>query len=199
MNNIFIEGPIQTGKSTLIRTIFKDLFSPEFDGVSGFTSQRVTDSNGGLLGFRLAPASAELSVCLDSFGTGDISEVDNVFKYFTPTGTHIDMDVFENAGIRYMNEALDRAKAGQTSVFLLDEIGGHELASEAFRGKLYELLDSEYPCVGVIKSVDNTRRMDPTLIELNKELHCRVQTLTDFDSFETLLRNGMCNIVNIRD
>lgn len=174
MNNVFIEGPVQTGKSTLLRKLLKEKCGPELEGISGFTSQRVTDDDGNLLGFRLAPANADLSIALDSFDVGDISEIDHVFKYFTPDGPHVDMDVFENAGIEYMDEALAKAKAGLTNVILLDEIGGHELASEAFRSKLYELLDSDYPCVGVIKSADNTRRMDPKLVRLNAELHDRI-------------------------
>ena len=174
MNNVFIEGPVQTGKSTLLRKLLQEKCGPELEGISGFTSQRVTDDDGNLLGFRLAPANADLSIALDSFDVGDISEIDHVFKYFTPDGPHVNMEVFERAGIRYMDEALNNAKAGLTNVILLDEIGGHELASDAFRSKLYELLDSEYPCVGVIKAPDNTRRMDSSLIEFNAKLHDKI-------------------------
>lgn len=174
MNNLFIEGPIQTGKSTFIRKVLRDVFGPSLEGVAGFTSQRLTDAGGQLLGFRLAPAEAALTVVCDPAAT------DNVFKQFTPTGTRVDMNVFETAGIRYMDEALEAAKAGQAQVILLDEIGGHELASEAFRRKLYQVLDSEYPCVGVVKSPDNTRRMDPALLALNDELHGHLSVSTDF-------------------
>ena len=161
MNNLFIEGPIQTGKSTLIRKVLREAFGPSLEGVAGFTSQRLTDADGQLLGFRLAPADAALTVICEP------AAADNVFKQFTPTGTRVDMSVFETAGIRYMDEALEAAKAGQAQIILLDEIGGHELASDEFRLKLYQLLDSEFPCVGVVKSPDNTRRMDPTLVRLN--------------------------------
>ena len=182
MNNIFLEGPIQTGKSTFIRKLLKERFGPDLNGVSGFTSQRITDPDGRLLGFCLAPAAAELSVIADPTGT------DNVFKRFTSDDPVVDMDVFETAGIRYMSEAITKAKAGQTRVVLLDEIGGHELQSEAFRTKLYELLDSDCPCVGVIKSPDNTRRMDPALLEWNSELHKHLTVTTDFAEFEASLR-----------
>ena len=194
MNNLFIEGPVQTGKSTLLRKILKEKYGPGLDGVSGFTSQRVTDADGNLLGFRLAPAPAELSVCLDTFDVSDIPEVDSIFKYFKPDGPHVDMSVFENAGIRYMDEALKKAKAGLTSVILLDEIGGHELASEAFRSRLYELLDSDCLCVGVIKSADNTRRMDPTLVELNANLHKKILATDSRSEFERILRSVLNSI-----
>ena len=188
MNNIFIEGPVQTGKSTLIRRILKEKYGPNLERVAGFTSQRVTDSGGNLLGFRLAPAGADLSAALDSFGVSSVSEIDNVFKYFAADGPHIDMDVFESAGIGYMNEALNKAKAGQSDLVLLDEIGGHELASGVFRNKLYELLDSDCLCVGVIKSSDTARRMDPALTGLNAELHKKIPVTDNRDEFERSLR-----------
>ena len=179
MNNLFIEGPIQTGKSTLIRKVLREFFGPSLEGVAGFTSQRLTDADGELLGFRLAPADAALTVVCDP------AAADNVFKHFTPTGTRVDMSVFETAGIRYMDEALEAAKAGQAQIILLDEIGGHELASDAFRRKLYQVLDSEYPCVGVIKSPANTKRMDDSLLALNNELHQHLTITNDFaEAFE---------------
>ena len=174
MNNLFIEGPIQTGKSTLIRKVLREFFGPPLEGVAGFTSQRLTDADGHLLGFRLAPADAALTVVCDPAAT------DNVFKSFTADGTRVDMSVFETAGIRYMDEALSAAKAGQAQIILLDEIGGHELASDEFRRKLYQLLDSEYPCVGVIKSPANTKRMDDSLLALNDELHQHLTVTKDF-------------------
>ena len=174
MNNLFIEGPIQTGKSTLIRKVLREAFGPSLEGVAGFTSQRLTDADGQLLGFRLAPADAALTVICEP------AAADNVFKQFTPTGTRVDMSVFETAGIRYMDEALEAAKAGQAQIILLDEIGGHELASDAFRLKLYQLLDSEFPCVGVVKSPDNTKRMDDSLLALNDELHAHLTITKDF-------------------
>lgn len=137
----------------------------------GFTSQRVTDSDGNLQGFRLAPADAPLSVI------GEPSAMDDVFKWFTPHGARVDMRVFETTGVRFMEEALADAKAGIAQMILLDEIGGHELASELFYDKLYELLDSEYPCVGVIKSPENTRRMNPALLQLNAALHEKVSVV----------------------
>lgn len=189
MNNLFLEGPIQTGKSTLIRTILQEAFGPELKGVAGFTSQRITNADGTLLGFRLAPAEAELSIA------ADLSEMNNIFKHFTPAGPVVDMSVFETTGITYLEESLAAAKAGNAQIILLDEIGGHEMTSEVFRNKLYELLDSEIPCVGVIKSPDNTRRMDPTLIQLNEELHAHLSAMTELDAFEPRLRQFLESIL----
>ena len=182
MNNLFIEGPIQTGKSTLIRKVLREVFGPSLDGVAGFTSQRLTNSDGQIIGFRLAPANAELSVIADP------TACDNIFKAFTPNGPHVDMSVFHTAGTAYLDEAFAQAKAGQARLALLDEIGGHEMKNDAFRRRLYELLDSEIPCVGVIKSPANTRRMDDSLLALNEELHAHVSVVTGLGTFNPLLR-----------
>ena len=40
MNNFFIEGPIQRGKSTLIREVLKKFYGPELDGSTGFACGR---------------------------------------------------------------------------------------------------------------------------------------------------------------
>lgn len=189
MNNLFIEGPVQTGKSTTIRKALRDVFGPDLNGVAGFTSQRVTDSNGQLLGFRLAPADAEISLVADP------ASLDNVFKHFTPKGPRIDLGVFESSGAAYLTDALKTSQAGQTKVILLDEIGGHEMRCAAFRTALYELLDSEYPCIGVVKSKDNTKRMDPTLLTLNEKLHAHLSVSTELNAFELSLRQFLDTIL----
>lgn len=182
MNNLFIEGPVQTGKSTLIRKILREEFGQNLKGVAGFTSQRITDPKGRLLGFRLASAVADLSM------TADPADTDNVFKYFTPNGSRTDISVFETVGIELIEEAFTAAKEGRAQFVLLDEIGGHELASSLFRSKLYELLESDVPCTGVVKSPDNTQRMDPTLLTLNKELHSKLTVVAEFGEYESALR-----------
>ncbi len=189
MNNLFIEGPIQTGKSTTIRKVLKEVFGPSLTGVYGFTSQRLTDTGGQLLGFRLAPAHAALSVVADP------AACDKVFKAFTPQGPQVDMRVFETAGVAYLDEAFSQAKAGQARLILLDEIGGHELKNDTFRCRLYELLDSDIPCIGVVKSAENTKRMDPTLLQMNEELHCRLSVITDLEAFASHLRDYLTHII----
>ena len=115
MNNKFYEGPIQTGKSTLIREFLRETYGRQLKGVAGFTSQRVIDSEGRLLGFCLAPANAEISAA---------SPDGEFFKKFGPDGVEVCMDVFENAGVRFLDEAFAKAKSGEARIILLDEIGG---------------------------------------------------------------------------
>ena len=189
MNNMFIEGPVQTGKSTTIRKVLNERFGPDLKGVAGFTSQRITDADGHLLAFRLAPAEAKLSIAADPDG------LDNIFKRFTQDGPVIDLDVFETTGVAYLEDALAKAKAGQASLVLLDEIGGHEMNCETFCTRLYELLDSDIPCVGVVKSPDNTKRMDPTLLQRNEELHAHLTVTTGLETFEPLFRQFLDSIL----
>lgn len=165
MNNKFYEGPIQTGKSTLIRNFLRKAYGRRLKGVAGFTSQRVIDSEGRLLGFCLAPANAEISAA---------SPDGEFFKKFGPDGVEVCMDVFENAGVRFLDEAFAKAKSGEARIILLDEIGGHEMACEKFREKLYEILDSPFPCIGVIKMYDSAVNMDPSIASLNAELHKKI-------------------------
>ena len=191
MKNIFIEGPVQTGKSTLLRKILKDIYGQNLDGIYGFTSQRIIDRDGNLLGFRLAPANAVLAMEVDA--TDGINTcLPNTFKWFTPNGAKVDMRVFESAGISYLNEAMEAAKSGLARAILLDEVGGHEMSSDSFRNRLYELLELDVPCVGVIKSAENTRRMDRSLMDFNGELHRRVWVVTQFEEFEQKLRENLC-------
>jgi nucleoside-triphosphatase THEP1 len=189
MNNLFIEGPIQMGKSTVIRKVLKEMFGPKLDGVAGFTSQRLTERDGQLLGFRLAPANEDISIIADP------TEMDHVFKWFAPDGPHVDMRVFETTGVAYIKNALTQFESGRACIILLDEIGGHELACDTFRKALYELLDSDAPCIGVVKSPENTKRMDPTLIHLNENLHRRLSVITDLEAFELHLRDFIPTVI----
>ena len=54
-------------------------------------------------------------------------------------------DVFENLGVRLLKEA------EQCDYVVLDEIGGFELLSDAFEAALMKLLNSDVPCIGVMK------------------------------------------------
>ena len=166
----FIEGPIQTGKSTLIR----DVLGEHLAACGGFTSQRLIDAAGDTRGFRIGPAaSTPLTAPNGSIYPG-------VFKYFDPAGrVHTDQEVFDILGVQYL-----LPKRG-CPLMLLDEIGGSELLRPLFRQALYNLLDSGIPCLGVLKLADSARHMqkrsyapDPesgkTIADYNEELRARI-------------------------
>ncbi|MDD4200548.1 MAG: nucleoside-triphosphatase [Eubacteriales bacterium] len=184
MNNLFIEGPIQTGKSTLIREVLQARYGPEFDngpggkGVGGFTVQRIqfpTRGDKKRTGFRLAPANAPIQAhtCVSSTDENLLSS-DGVFKVAGPSGSRVNLEVFETRGIELLKQALDHAKADRISLVLLDEIGGHEMNCSGFMTLLEELLDSDIPCIGVIKHPESATRMDPSLREANENLHKKI-------------------------
>ena len=50
--HLFLEGPIQTGKSTLLRR----LLAPYKDQIGGFASQRMLNDDGRTIGYRIGPA-----------------------------------------------------------------------------------------------------------------------------------------------
>ncbi|MGN0702867.1 MAG: nucleoside-triphosphatase [Lentihominibacter sp.] len=187
MNNLFIEGPIQRGKSTLIREVLKKFYGPGLDGctavaggrgVGGFTVQRMTFPTQGAdkrFGFRLMEASAPIRAhtCVVA-ADEDLLRSDGVFKVIGPSGGRTNMKVFETKAVTLMEQAAVDAAKGRISMILLDEIGGHELACPSFCNKLYELLDSDIPCIGVIKHPDSARRMDPAIANANEELHKKI-------------------------
>ena len=190
MNNYFLEGPIQTGKSTYLRKILKAEFGPNLTGVAGFTSQRVVSSEGELLGFGIAPAAAEIlytagdqtetswsqdgAAGVPTDSTAGVPASTRMFKTFGPAGPRVDMSVFETYGVELLEDAIAKAKSGEARVVLLDEIGGHEMVCPEFTKRLYELLDMDVRCVGVIKHPASAKRMDPSILALNEELHKKI-------------------------
>lgn len=161
---LFLEGPIQTGKSTLIRACLGEHLSE----CGGFTSQRLIGPDGNTRGFRLCPASAPLTAPIEDIADGcftadRISEdciaesdfPDGVFKYFRPEGpAYQDQQVFDRLGVQLLGASKN------TPLILLDEVGGSELLREPFRKKLDEVLGSGVPCLGVLKLYENARRLE---------------------------------------
>lgn len=144
MNNLFLEGPIQTGKSTLIREVLGE----HLKDCGGFASQRLVDENGQTRGFRIGPAA------LTPLTAPDAGTYQGVFRYIDRMGNvHTDQEVFDTLGTFYL------ASSGSCPLVLLDEIGGAELLREPFRLALHDLLASDVPCLGVVKQVESARRM----------------------------------------
>ena len=177
MKHLFLEGPIQTGKSTLIRKALKPyLASAPCCTIGGFASQRLTDPSGSTRAFRIAPADAPLTAPFSDYYpcAEDAPSVYGIFKTFYPDNKPVvDYSVFETHGIRYLRDTDGKR------LMLLDEIGGHELTSAPFMDALYQLLAGDIPCIGVIKLPDSTKRMDAALLHENARLHERITS--EFD------------------
>jgi len=142
--HLFLEGPIQEGKSTLIRSLIRD----RIPQIGGFSSQRLLDERGNTVGFRVAPPEEALAL------TAKYSpELTNIFLYFGGEKTEMNPGVFGGSALKYL-----RQREGK-KLILLDEIGGVELLDAEFRKELYNTLEGDIPCIGVLKLESSNRNM----------------------------------------
>ena len=141
--HFFLEGPIQEGKSTLIRKMIRE----RLDETGGFSSQRLFGKSGKTVGFRITPASEAMH--LTAPYSPDLS---NVFLFFDGQKTKMNPEIFTETATRYLRESEGK------KLVLLDEIGGVELLEPDFRRALYHVLE-EAPCIGVLKLEISTRLM----------------------------------------
>lgn len=136
--HLFLQAPVQAGKSTLLQ----EAMEPYREYIGGFVSQRLKDSNLNTLGFRLADYSThpELTATFSD-------ELSNIFMKRTAEETWFKISVFENQAI----ETLEKARRSK-KIILLDEIGGGELKSDIFKNYLDRLLMGNVACIGVLKA-----------------------------------------------
>lgn len=144
MRHLFLEGPVQEGKSTLIRR----LIEPYLEQTGGFSSQRLLDGTGATVGFRIASA-AEALILTREYDR----ELNDIFLYFDGSRAVKTPEVFTEAALNYLTN-FDGKK-----LILLDEIGGMELGVSAFRETLYQVLGGSIPCIGVLKLEEKNRHM----------------------------------------
>ncbi|NLD20055.1 MAG: hypothetical protein GX663_07405 [Clostridiales bacterium] len=196
--HLFLEGPVQSGKSTILR----QLLEPHIDYTGGFASQRLLDSYSQTRGFRIGAAGC--TALTSPFSKG----YDGVFRISNDDGT-VDKypEVFENKGVEYL------IKNQGKKVILLDEIGGAELLGSRFRQALYEVLGGSTPCIGVIKLIESADFMVTTsdyprsIIEYNRELRRKiteeyggkiVRFTKDDDAVIKEIEDFLCGIFTIK-
>lgn len=131
---LFLTGPIGSGKSTSITTALGD----RLPGAGGFLTVRQRDDTGRAVAYWLQNPGGTCRQCI----------IDYSAKPYT-----MHMEVFENFGV----ELLEQAK--QYDYVVLDEIGGFEVLSDVFMTALMQLLESEVPCIGVMKGVAPASKM----------------------------------------
>lgn len=157
--HLFLEGPVQTGKSTLIR----ECIQPYLHKAGGFSCQRLW-REGIPCGYRItSPRELQLDAPYSP-------ELSGIFLYHFGNESRKDPSVFETLGISMLEQTEG------CSLILLDEIGGSELLIPSFRTRLYEILAGSIPCIGVLKLADKAKFMGKTagypgtVVEFNEQL-----------------------------
>jgi nucleoside-triphosphatase len=148
IQKLFLTGPSGTGKSTLLL----GMLEAYRERLGGFYVQR-HQSAGRCFAYALS-AAREGNFQTDVPWRGDTPNAFITVQH----GKHmLDLSVFDACGEEMLRQSAD------TTVMLLDEIGGVELLSDSFFNRLCALLESDVPCIGVCKS-------DQALILMQREV-----------------------------
>lgn len=132
--NLFLTGSVGCGKSTSIATALAEKLS----GAGGFLTVRQRDESGRAMAYWLQRCDGSCRQCIIDYST-------------KPYAMH--MEVFETFAV----ELLQQAK--QCDYVVLDEIGGFEVLCEPFMKALLALLESDIPCIGVMKGAAPASKM----------------------------------------
>ena len=134
MKNLFLTGPIGSGKSTSIAAAL-GAYLPK---AGGFLTIRQRDDTGRAVAYWIKrPDGSDGQIIIDYSA-----------KPYT-----MHLEVFEDLGVRLLEEA------AQFDFVILDEIGGFELLSDTFLEALQKLLQSDIPCIGVMKGEGPASKM----------------------------------------
>jgi len=132
--NLFLTGPIGSGKSTSIAAALGE----RLPGAGGFLTVRQRDDTGRAVAYWLKrPDGSDGQIIIDYSA-----------KPYT-----MHMEVFEDFAVQLLQEARG------FDYVVLDEIGGFEVLSDTFVEALMELLRSGVPCIGVMKGAAPASRM----------------------------------------
>ncbi len=154
---LFLIGPTGCGKSRLIREVLGEKLA----AAGGFVTERSLDESGGFVGYSLLPAAAAGGV------VGFTPELYLDCHSFPPEKNH---EVFRETGVRLLQEAL------WYPFSLLDEVGGYELVIPQFAAALQAYLDSDQPCVGALRSMEDAELLR-SLLGLSDRYPQKLQSL----------------------
>ena len=132
--NLFLTGSVGCGKSTSIAAALGENL-PE---AGGFLTVRQRDDSGRAIAYWLQRCDGSGRQCIIDYSA-------------KPYCMH--REVFETFGV----ELLEQAK--QYDYVVLDEIGGFEVLSDVFMDALTTLLQSDIPCIGVMKGEGPASKM----------------------------------------
>jgi nucleoside-triphosphatase len=141
---LFLKGDSGEGKTTLLFECLK----PWHRMVGGFYSQRLLNEDGMTMGFRMVPAAEEW-IPAAAYKKG----MTNVFIQRNENGFQKNLQFFKTDGIEILRSS------AHNKLLLLDEIGGIELFVPEFMKEVLCCIDSQVPCIGVLKSQKNLEAM----------------------------------------
>ncbi|NLM15612.1 MAG: hypothetical protein GX218_07125 [Clostridiaceae bacterium] len=196
MKRIFITGPIGCGKSTLIRTVLGDSLSV----AGGFVTERIYEGEE-LVGFDLVSPgitgsprdfiSMENSVSTENSVSQKQVLLDsaNLGLYEKAGHLHLRFLTFKDGKVKRNNKAFSifasalLREAGTMPFAIIDEIGGFEILIPEFMEAFEMFLESQVPCVGVLKSLPSAKELSKT-VSLDSEYliaakHLRLRLASD--------------------
>lgn len=156
--NLFLQGDIGVGKSSLIR---KNLLS-HFPKVGGIYVQRIYIGNS-YVAFKLNPLENAEDYQLNLYVTS-IDKMDDLFLYSDQQGKwYKNLEVFNTKAITYLKKSMTK------KIILLDELGELELNCTAYLKAVLDVLEGDVPAIGVIKSSKNAKKVRAALPEKHKD------------------------------
>ena len=150
--NLFLTGNKGCGKSTMIAAALGE----NLGKAGGFLTVRELGEDGDARAFWLRHPGRE----------GGRMIIDYSRQPYT-----MHPEVFEDLGVRLIEQAYNY------DYVVLDEIGGFEILTDPFLEALMELLQSDVPCIGVVKALGAATRMIQRLglgdlyVQRSEDLH----------------------------
>jgi len=187
LKRIFLTGPIGCGKSTLIRTVLRDSLSV----AGGYLTERVLEG-GELVGFDLVSPGISVgignSASLRDLVSQKLVLLDLAVPGLYEKAGHLCLRflTFKEGNVKRNDEAFSifasalLREAGTKRFALIDEIGGFEILIPEFMEAFELLLESQVPCVGVLKSLPSAKELSKTAgldseyLKAAEDLHIRL-------------------------
>lgn len=142
MTHLLLEGPSGIGKTTLIL----NKLGPLRQKAGGFVTRRMVDDTGASRGFCLTRANSAAGAFIPFNKNHPGIFIDHT------SGTHSEA-IFLEKGIGLLQNIEGYP------YLITDEIGGVELLEPDFFLLLTELFSKNIPCIGVLKSRENSRHL----------------------------------------
>mgnify|MGYP006301607383 CR=1 FL=1 len=142
-NNLFISGDINSGKTTIVKKIVKNLELEPAGFMVGREGENLNWSS-----FYLLPAEVYIN---NSESEIDKLKEKGLFAKRKNNGKcNIKTDVFDNYGIQLLSNFKNK------DTVIMDELGRFELEAEVFKDRVFEIIKSDFPLIAVIKNERNS-------------------------------------------